>query len=514
MKILFTYVLSVLFSVVTIAQTGSMIYESPAIYESNGLELYEYENSYLLLNNKAEAIFVDKSTLEVTNSIYLRPYVPVRGGHSIITKDTSFLMAIESPYVGVVEYDFDGNQIDSFLYENEFEPWEDVLGGGLWRDLNNNYVFSVDIISYGNEIIFLNEELEETDRKDVNVQNTGRPENLSFIFGLSVTSYFEQLDSNSYVLGQNMIQEIICNGHECIAEGPVLLRELTFEGDTLWSYHTDEVEGRSRPTEQYEVGRIDDGSSFINNGNITGPYPPLHDWYPRLSFVDSEGNERWQMELPEVCRDEYYAQGIAIDELDNALVLIAVGEEESGLFRELYNGEYSILYKVDTSGQVLWQRCIPDQFLDAELSEYDFAHLKDIKLDSEGYIVLTGYLKNEGEPKKLWLIRLNDEGCLDGTCNNWNCLNSTRDFSKERYLSLDVFPNPTSINITIKLDNSGEENRTGQIQLYDILGQEITSMSAIRLPYTLEVTDLPHGQYLIKWIGDDGQQGRSWFLKN
>jgi hypothetical protein len=85
---------------------------------------------------------------------------------------------------------------------------------------------------------------------------------------------------------------------------------------------------------------------------------------------------------------------------------------------------------------------------------------------------------------------------------------------KENKLTADVklFPNPTSDKLNITLSNS--KITKGQLEIFDISGNKVKSLNEVDFSsgYTMEISDLAKGQYIVKLITSEGVISRK-FLK-
>ncbi|MEM6398190.1 MAG: hypothetical protein AAF741_17695 [Bacteroidota bacterium] len=489
-------------------QTASRIYPDQPELGTAGLELYENDTAYITLVADSTIHFIDKISLDRVGILDLSPFqASTRTGHALLVTDSTFYLAIRSPFIGLVEFNYEGEPRDSFIVVDV--PLNcDLLQGqeaflSIWENGENELALAVSFERcIDTRIFFLNEFLESNDVTNIDFTNV--PFGISFS-DFFVPIHFERRSQDSYWLGL-LGSVIICFGFDCGNFTQVLYALYNVDGTLINAYLSDGIDMCTFGLHDFRIQPDASGNIFLTVDQINVIGQNQH----RLIYVDSTLTQVWRREI-EREDFEHFARGLTIDEAGNAIGVVGFGTEEpfvDGPFPR-FDANRSILYKFSPQGDSIWQRTLLD-------SNYLFPNgesrqeLRDVIVDEDGAIVLIGSIELPEDTSQLWLIRLNEDGCLTDSCTEF-MINSVDDLPlalRGAYVPrLQVYPNPAPQQFTVDWPKGiAEVGRLepGMLRLIDLQGRVVAEQDRVRLPYEWQVGDVPTGQYLLEWLGEDG----------
>ncbi|MEM6398189.1 MAG: T9SS type A sorting domain-containing protein [Bacteroidota bacterium] len=108
------------------------------------------------------------------------------------------------------------------------------------------------------------------------------------------------------------------------------------------------------------------------------------------------------------------------------------------------------------------------------------------------------------------LVRTDSEGCVSPGCDEFSItsVDELPPSLRARYVPrLQVFPNPAPQRFTVEWPPGVAEDERlelGSLRLIDLQGRVVAEQAELRLPYEWQVGDVPTGQYLLEWRGENG----------
>lgn len=154
------------------------------------------------------------------------------------------------------------------------------------------------------------------------------------------------------------------------------------------------------------------------------------------------------------------------------------------------------LYKFSKEGEVLWVReygiPIPEEFVDlAAIGVLGGGRIEDCQELPDGRILCMGEhayrIPGTSFYRELWVLMLDEEGCLEPGCGETNILTNTH--TVRRYDKGVFYPNPT----TDYLDIS--EVSFDEYRVYDLMGRLVDTGSFVQ---RIEVQDYAAGMYVLQ----------------
>ncbi|MEM8584090.1 MAG: T9SS type A sorting domain-containing protein [Bacteroidota bacterium] len=517
MKTLFIYLLLLSSSILHAQdiQTGSRIYPDMMDLGTAGWELYENDSSYLALVSGSYLHTIDKQSLDRTEILDLSPFEATdRTGHSLLITDSVFYLAVVSPLVGVVSFDYEGNLLDSFIFNEMTSCTIGDLNNpvpAVWSAGDDEVVFTISF-DYCSDLytIYLDGNLNQNLVLELSLPLAVELQELS----VYVPYYFEQINETTFRIGLTSYG-ILCAGFSCFNIGPAVLAEFSTSGELVDIYTTttdlgniidDIQESRYAPTDNNRCYISFDGNGYQANSEH------------KIISIDGMGNLEWIFSIEDENFD-LISRELTTDASGSAVGLVSLGAKfrfADGIFSDFASSR-SILYKISPEGDSIWERTLIDSnyLLPSEESRQE---LRDLLIDQDGAIVLVGSVELPEDTTQLWVLRLNEMGCLTGSCTEF-VLSSVDDLPlalRTAYVPrLQVYPNPAPQQFTVDWppNVAPEDSRsTGNLRLLDLSGRVVTTQEDVQLPFNWQVPTLPHGQYLLEWQGRNGQmaKGKVW----
>ena len=240
-------------------------------------------------------------------------------------------------------------------------------------------------------------------------------------------------------------------------------------------------------------GYILTGSANSIDGDVSGchnsPYPDI--WVVK---IDGFGNLQWQKCLG----GTFFEYSRTVHQcVDSGYIIAGWTNSNDGDvsgFHGGYNAGDAWIVKLDNAGNPQWQRCMGG-------SSDDFAN--SIQQTSDGGYIFTGETSSyngnivgnfPGSGSSYWVVKLSSTVGMNGLSS---------------ITSLNVYPNPTSDNLTVNLSLSKTENLT--LQLKNVLGQTVIEPLYLKncsgtFTHTISTSKLPNGIYLLDIMGEEGRR--------
>lgn len=513
MKTLFIYLLLLGSSILYAQdiQTGSRIYPDMMDLGTAGWELYENDSSYLALVSGSYLHTIDKQSLDRTEILDLSPFEATdRTGHSLLITDSVFYMAVVSPFAGVVSFDYEGNLLDSFIFNEMTNCTNLSLNDpvpAVWSAGDNEVAFTISFgVCSDLYTIYLDENLDQNLVLELSsplIEELQEP----LVY---VPYYFEQINETTFRIGLTSYG-ILCLGFSCFNIGSAVLAEFSTNGELVDIYTTaidllnivdDIQESRYAP--------FGSNSYYISFDGAGG----LMEFDHTIISIDGMGNLEWTFSIEDENFD-LISRELTTDASGNAVGLVSLGAKFrfADSFFSDFASNRSILYKISPEGDSIWERTLIDSnyLLPSGASRQE---LRDLIIDQDGALVLVGSVELPEDTPQLWLIRLNEIGCLTDSCGEFlfTSIDELPLALRTAYVPrLQVYPNPAPRQFTVDWPSNivSEDSRSiGSLRLLDLSGRVVATQEDVRLPFSWHVPILPHGQYLLEWQGEEGQMAR------
>ena len=281
------------------------------------------------------------------------------------------------------------------------------------------------------------------------------------------------------------------------------IRKVDKFGNTIWTTELDNHDwsGGIGDVIEYPSGNLatswvtDEGLDFFD-----ATYPPV------IIYFDAEGNEKWRT----VLRGTGGGTNKAVSSLHAASNgdIIGVGSDLDHFEHpdSLYLRGW--VFRLSGSGQLLWSKTFEHPF---DLNHFQF--LSDVTELENGDLAVVGLdskIRNPGQPNQstdgdVWLMRLTSDGKCPG-CDiiSWDSeiLTDTEDLPTLPSTKGWVLANPVPANATITLKQANADQLTDSydLRLFNSGGTPLRYYPGIRFPQTIDVAQLPGGQYYFQFI--------------
>jgi len=246
----------------------------------------------------------------------------------------------------------------------------------------------------------------------------------------------------------------------------------------------------------YEISKRTD-ADFLHKG--WSAYPTRMKWY------DKDGNPTREKLLVYPRKDEMYLNQVEAGKGDYFFGYGAYIKDEPDDYITRY--PYGLLTKYANNGDTIWTHRY-------QMSAFDtnnvYFQIKDIEELDNGDIVAMGDIYVPGEEYKIWLFKVNSEGCFGAdSCEE---IQRTDILEIEQgYQPLAIYPNPAKDIIRITLS---EKNKWQRWRIYDLTGRLRKKGSIDNKPdFTIsDLKDLGSGMYIVKVYNGKGKVGIGKFV--
>ncbi len=210
----------------------------------------------------------------------------------------------------------------------------------------------------------------------------------------------------------------------------------------------------------------------------------LTSWTPdgygsMLTKINGNGDVIWQ-------RTYSYGTALAlytsIQTFDSGIVSVGITGVSDA------NGDDAYIQKVDAAGNLLWQKSF-----NGVASGVDF--FSSVIETSDGGLLINGST-NEGLAggQNLWLVKLDSMGCLEPNC--WVGVEQ----AEANTLGVAVYPNPASDWLYLKYDNTHKIT----LEIFNLSGQRVLHHQHMAPKEGIEISQLPAGLYLLRFVDEMG----------
>ena len=152
------------------------------------------------------------------------------------------------------------------------------------------------------------------------------------------------------------------------------------------------------------------------------------------------------------------------------------------------NGNDAYIQKVDAEGNLLWQKSF-----NGVASQVDF--FSNVIETYDGGLLVNGST-NEGTAggQNLWLVKLDSMGCLEPDC--WVGVEQ----ADANTLGVAVYPNPATDWLYFKYDNTHKIT----LEIFNLSGQRVLQHQHMAPKEGIEISHLPSGLYLLRFVDEFG----------
>jgi hypothetical protein len=210
----------------------------------------------------------------------------------------------------------------------------------------------------------------------------------------------------------------------------------------------------------------------------------LTSWTPNgigsiITKIDSNGDVIWQ-------RTYFYGTGLtlykSIKTFDGGIVSVGLANVATQNFDDAY------IQKVDAQGNLIWQNSF-----NGIGSRVDF--FENVIETNDGGLLINGST-NEGTAggQNLWLVKLDSMGCLDPDC--WVGVEQ----ADANTLGVAVYPNPATDWLYLKYDNTSKIN----LEIFNLSGQLVLQHQHTAPKEGIEISHLSAGLYLLRFVDEFG----------
>ncbi|MFH2143681.1 MAG: T9SS type A sorting domain-containing protein [Bacteroidota bacterium] len=224
-------------------------------------------------------------------------------------------------------------------------------------------------------------------------------------------------------------------------------------------------------------GYIVAGYSFSNDGDVSGNHSTStpDSWVVRLN---STGDVQWQKCLGGAGSDNAYS---IQQTSDGGFIVAGLSASNDGDVSENHGNSDSWVVKLNSTGDVQWQKC-----LGGTSSDYAYS----IQKTSDSGFIIAGYSNsNDGDVSgnhgsyDFWVVKLSSEVYIEE-------LTAEDD--------VNIYPNPANDRINLLT----KENAT--FEIINIQGQIVDTKSLIDKSNNLDISNLPSGVYTLRIKTDRG----------
>ncbi|HHH54161.1 MAG TPA: T9SS type A sorting domain-containing protein [Bacteroidetes bacterium] len=136
------------------------------------------------------------------------------------------------------------------------------------------------------------------------------------------------------------------------------------------------------------------------------------------------------------------------------------------------------IFKVSSTGELLWERF----FVFSDVNQFS-RYFTSVVLPPDGGITALGYMSREPTGNQdVFMLHLDENGCLDATCDTVTILTGIFDISPEKQLDFSISPNPTTGAFSL---NFSQELGRVDVEIYDGLGRLVDTYFQVSKNETL-----------------------------
>lgn len=214
-----------------------------------------------------------------------------------------------------------------------------------------------------------------------------------------------------------------------------------------------------------------------------------------LYGLTSNLNTIWNRVFP------YHYQPNIVD-LNNDSDGAFIGCGKTGYILNSTLSGYPWLFKISTSGQLVWERLVDDVAGADNLNAID-------EYNNNGYIGVGLASKTEQNVTKFysWILKLDKFGCLFQNCDSLSITSSINepDFGFDsNNPSVGISPNPMSETTTFNINV--DISQPFKLSIYDTNAHLLRHESVHQTPFTFHRNNMPAGMYFWKLNREDGSE--------
>ncbi len=235
---------------------------------------------------------------------------------------------------------------------------------------------------------------------------------------------------------------------------------------------------------------------------------PLYYWNEAEQYyitkMDSTGTADWRVTFEDTKKE---IEKVVI--LNNGELLVVGGYSRCGDDSSDCRSFWGWLAYINASGEVLWDRTYNYYEADDPF-ETSYNWLSDaIPAPDGGFIAVGRYQHKATETalstSRVWLLKVDANGCLEPGCEEENIFVSTNDFiplsSASSQVLMHIYPNPVQNKIQVQLNNITNYQNT-QLYIYDVYGKLLLQNPLQQASSTINVAHFNNGIYLCQLIID------------
>jgi hypothetical protein len=244
-----------------------------------------------------------------------------------------------------------------------------------------------------------------------------------------------------------------------------LVVKINSQGDILWHRWYPELWGAN-------INSLSD-STYILTGSTPDGYSG------RIAKIDADGDVIWMKTFPFGTELNLYN---SIKTTDGGIVSVGLTTVTT------QNGNDAYIQKLDSEGNLLWQKSF-----NGIGSGVDF--FSNVIETVDGGLLVNGST-NEGFAggQNLWLVKLDSMGCLEPDC--WVGVEQ----ADANTLGVAVYPNPATDWLYLKYDNTHKIT----LEIFNLSGQRVLQHQHMAPKEGIEISHLPAGLYLLRFVDEVG----------
>jgi len=268
---------------------------------------------------------------------------------------------------------------------------------------------------------------------------------------------------------------------------PMLIK-VDSNGIVEWTYIYDTIWDELNA---YVIQTKDGGFAFGGEVSVPGSTGgPSRNGYPALYKVDSSGNLLWVKRYGRVMNYAFFSK---IMELEDSS-LIGMGR----IYRPGGGGPDGLILKTRGNGDSLWMR----DYAYNTSSTNEHEYFADIIIDNDRFIAVGQNVRIPNVKYAAWITTLDTNGCSIN-----NCTVDLMELQKPLEGRIQCYPNPSEG--ILKLSS---QNTIKQLQLFDKQGRLIMELFPQKSELQLELPQ-QSGLYFLKWKAEDHSFGTQKIIR-